>query len=241
MSIHLACLRVGRAASLNGSARAFYQGPMDINNRFGHRARSFVKWALNDLITPEALIDQHSTFPFFASLLTEDLALRWRQPSAIQRTWFCATLGCQWAGNDMGHIQCSGAAGHSTDHHRGSDSERCRQRSWPHCVFASKAIDGAGHKRTCIPTRHQPRPQKTSGDGRHQQPHRRAAPMYSLRSEAYAGRRSSDSEQAIPFGQSTARRSARNGAQVGPHEARPAPCKLAEVIGLKKSFRFNAF
>jgi hypothetical protein len=91
MSIHLACLRVGRAASIRRSLQTFYLGPMELNNRFGHRAGAFVQGALNDNITAERLIDQHSAFPYFASLVTEDVATRWRaaliegHPDAFRR------------------------------------------------------------------------------------------------------------------------------------------------------------
>ena len=91
MSIHLACLRVGMAASVRRSLQSFYLGPMELNNRFGHRAGAFVQGALNDHITAERLIDQHSAFPYFASLVTDEVATRWRaaliegHPDAFRR------------------------------------------------------------------------------------------------------------------------------------------------------------
>lgn len=63
----------------------------DANNRFGHRAGAFVRGALDECISPESLIDRHSTFPYFASQLTESVATRWRtalidgHPDAFRR------------------------------------------------------------------------------------------------------------------------------------------------------------
>lgn len=79
MSIHLACLRVGRAASLSTSFKSFYQGPSYVNNRFGQRANAFALGALDGCISPESLVDQHSAFPYFASQLIESVAARWRR------------------------------------------------------------------------------------------------------------------------------------------------------------------
>ncbi|GEM_PF-3204564 len=72
MSIHLACLHVGRSATLGNGQ------PRTINNRYGHKAQVFVTEVLNGTMSAENLIERHSLFPYFSSLLTPEATNRWR-------------------------------------------------------------------------------------------------------------------------------------------------------------------
>ncbi len=77
LSIHLACLRVGRCYSLQSSSNDFYGAKVNLDNQFGYRANEFVERALDGTVPPEALIERHSMFPFISGFLTSDVTKRW--------------------------------------------------------------------------------------------------------------------------------------------------------------------
>jgi len=77
LSIHLACLRVGRCSSPQSSSNDFYGVSVNIDNQFGYRAKEFVERALAGTVPPATLIERHSMFSFFSGFLTSDVTNRW--------------------------------------------------------------------------------------------------------------------------------------------------------------------
>lgn len=76
-SLHLACLPLGPTSSRKASTAAFYGRNVDIQNRFGHLAKEFAELALDGTISAAELIQQHTAFPIYASILAHKTAHRW--------------------------------------------------------------------------------------------------------------------------------------------------------------------
>lgn len=78
-SLHLASLRLGRTSSRTASTAAFYGRNVDVHNRFGHLAKEFAELALDGTISAAELIQHHTAFPIYASILGQGTAGRWAE------------------------------------------------------------------------------------------------------------------------------------------------------------------
>ena len=77
LSLHLASLQLGRAASRTAATEAFYGRNVEVHNRFGHLAKEFAEFALGGTISAADLIQHHTAFPIYASILADETARGW--------------------------------------------------------------------------------------------------------------------------------------------------------------------
>lgn len=89
-SIHTALVEIGRFATLDGSRSRAYGERARVVNKFGYLADVFARNALDSAITGSDLIEQHSAFPIYASLLPPESRGLWKaaQLAGESRPWF---------------------------------------------------------------------------------------------------------------------------------------------------------
>lgn len=77
-SIHVAAVDLGRFASFAASVPQIYGIRTDVANRFGLLADAFAANVLDGVLSGSELIERHTAFPVFASLLTPESKTLWK-------------------------------------------------------------------------------------------------------------------------------------------------------------------